>query len=161
MSKGIFPPEIENQLEHWLAKYPEDQRQSAVIPGLHIIQEYNGGHLTTELMDKLAEYIGMPRISVYEVATFYSMYHHEPVGRHVISLCTNISCMLNGAEKISAHIQNKLGIRPGETTSDGRITLKIVECMGACCGAPMLEVDKVYHENLTFEKVDQLLDALE
>lgn len=159
-SSKIITKDIAEKLEWWLAKYPEDQRQSAVIPGLHVLQDKNGGHLTVEVMDELAEYIGMPKIAVYEVATFYGMYEHQPIGRHKVNICTNISCMLNGSREIIAHIEKKLGIKMGQSTEDGRFTLRTVECQGACCGAPMLEVDKEFHENLTIEKVDQLLDKL-
>ncbi len=150
-----------DQLEKWVAKYPKEQRQSAVIPGLHVIQKANGGHLTVELMQKLAAYLDMPEASVYEVATFYGMYDLTPVGRHKLNVCDNISCMLNGAETIIQHIENRLGVKVGQTTQDGRVTLRTVECQGACCGAPMLEVDEVFYENLTPEKVDQIIDSLE
>ena len=156
-----FSQEIMDQLEFWLAKYPTDQRQSAVIPGLHVLQNRNDGFLTTSLMDSLAAYIGMPKIAVYEVATFYGMYDLNPVGKHKLNVCDNISCMLNGAGEIIKHISKRLEIKPGETTKDGRITLKTVECQGACCGAPMLEVDEVFYENLTTEAVDKIIDNLE
>ena len=160
-NKTDFPAEITAQLEHWLTRYPKNQRQSAVIPGLHILQDYNGGYLTTRLMEQLAHFLEIPVASVYEVATFYSMYELEPVGRHKVNVCDNISCLLKGAKEIIAHIEKKLGITTGQTTKDGRITLQSVECQGACCGAPMLEVDKVFYENLTIDKVDQILADLE
>ena len=156
----LFPEEVRQKLDKWTAKFPEDQRQSASLAGLHIVQEYNGGHLTNDLMERLATYLDMPSIAVYEVATFYGMYEHAPVGRHKLNICTNIACMLNGSREIIAHIENRLGIRMGETTPDGRFTLRHVECQGACCGAPMLEVDKQFYENLTIEKVDKLLTEL-
>ena len=156
-----FSQEIIDQLEFWLAKYPGDQRQSAVIPGLHVLQNMQGGFLTTDLMDSLAAYIGMPKIAVYEVATFYGMYDLSPVGKHKVNVCDNISCMLNGAGEIIDHISKRLSIKPGETTKDGQITLKTVECQGACCGAPMLEVDEVFYEKLTTEAVDKIIDNLE
>ncbi|MCF6764305.1 NAD(P)H-dependent oxidoreductase subunit E [Thiotrichales bacterium 19S3-7] len=159
--KNIFSEDIERKLHHWVKKYPEDQKCSAVIPALHILQDYHGGYLTVDLMDSLAVYLEMPNISVYEVATFYSMYDLKEVGRHKLNVCTNISCMLNGAKDIIHHIEKRLGIKPGETTADGRITFREVECQGACCGAPMLEVDKQFYENLTPEKVDQIIDNLE
>ncbi|WP_116964502.1 NADH-quinone oxidoreductase subunit NuoE [Fastidiosibacter lacustris] len=159
--KQIFPGHITELLENWEKRYPKDQQRSVIIPGLHILQDHNNGYLTIELMDKLAQYLSVPVAHVYEVATFYSMYDLQKVGRHKLNVCTNLSCMLNGAKKIMTHIENRLGIKAGETTPDGRITLKSVECQGACCGAPMLEVDKVFYENLTIGKVDQLLDSLE
>lgn len=157
----FFSSEIRQQIDNWVAKYPADQAQSAVIPALHILQEYNSGWLSKELMDDLAEYLDMPAIGVYEVATFYSMYSLEPVGKHKVNICTNISCMLNGSEEIVAHFEQRLGIKLGQTTDDGKVTLKEVECLGACCGAPMLQLNKDYHEYLTTEKVDKLLDGLE
>ena len=160
-AKATFPPEVTAQLESWLTRYPKNQKQSVIIPGLHILQDYNGGYLTTELMAQLAHFLEVPETSVYEVATFYSMYQLKPVGRHKLNVCDNISCLLKGAKDIITHIERKLGISTGQTTSDGRITLQSVECQGACCGAPMLEVDKVFYENLTIDKVDQILTALE
>ncbi|MFT6834595.1 MAG: NADH-quinone oxidoreductase subunit E [Francisellaceae bacterium] len=159
--KSIFSKDITSKINWWLAKYPKDQRQSAVIPGLHLLQDENGGHLTTELMDQLAEFIGMPNVSVYEVSKFYSMYEHEAIGKHKLNICTNISCMLRGSKEIITHIENKLDIKMGQSTADGKFTLRAVECQGACCGAPMLEVGKQFHENLTIEKVDKLLEGLE
>jgi NADH-quinone oxidoreductase subunit E len=133
-----------------------------VLPALHIVQAQNGGWVSRELMDAVADYLGMPRMGVYEVGTFYSMIELEPVGRHMVSLCTNLSCMLCGAESLVAHVEGKLGIRLGETTRDGRITLKREEeCLAACAGAPMMTDDGHYHEHLTPAKVDEILDALE
>jgi NADH-quinone oxidoreductase subunit E len=150
------------QIDAWLAKYPMERRQSAVLAALHIVQRQNGGWVSRELMDAVADYLGMPRIRVYEVGTFYSMIELEPVGRHMVSICTNLSCMLCGAESLVAHVEEKLGIRLGETTPDGRITLKREEeCLAACVGAPMMTVDGHYHEHLTAAKVDEILNALE
>lgn len=150
------------EIDAWLKKYPADQPRSAVLAALRAAQHQNQGFLTTELMDAVAVYLELPPIYVYEAATFYSMYEIEPVGRHSVSVCTNISCMLCGAEDIIAHIEKKLGIRIGESTEDGRIFLKEEEeCLAACCGAPMMMVDHVYYENLTIETVDRILDALE
>ena len=150
------------EIDAWIAKYPHDRKASAVMAALRIVQEQNGGWLTNELMDAVAAYLGMPPVAVYEVATFYSMYEHEPVGRHKISVCTNISCMLRGSDRIVDHLERKLGIRLGESTPDGKFYLKREEeCLAACCGAPMMQVDHVYHEHLTPEKVDEILDGLE
>lgn len=149
------------EIDKWIKKYPEDKKRSAVMSALRILQDQNKGFLTVELMDAVAEYLDMPAIAVYEVATFYSMYEMEPVGRHKICVCTNISCMLCGSENIVEHLTKKLGIKLGETTKDGRITLKEVECLGACVEAPMLQLGETYHGNLTPEKVDQLLDELD
>lgn len=150
------------EIEHWLGKYPPDQRQSAVLAALRAAQHQNHGYLTVEIMDAVAGYLGMPRIAVYEVATFYSMFETKPAGRHSISVCTNISCMLNGADDLVAYIEGKLGIKTGESTPDGRIHLKREEeCLAACCGGPMLMVDHVYHENLTKAKIDRILEQLD
>ena len=148
-------------IDKWIAKYPPENRQAAVIPALHIVQDANGGHLTTALMDELAEYLAMPEIAVYEVASFYSMFEHKPVGKHKISICTNISCMLRGSEDIVKHLENKFGIKLGDTTSDGKFTIKEVECLGACVGAPMCLIGRDYHENLTPDKIDAILDKLD
>ncbi|KTC91710.1 NADH-quinone oxidoreductase subunit NuoE [Fluoribacter dumoffii] len=144
-------------IDHWIAKYPADQKQSAVMSALRIVQEEHG-HLTTELMDAVADYLEMPPISVYEVASFYTMYEHKPVGRHSINVCTNISCMLRDSAAVVEHLEKKLGIKLGETTDDGRFTLRSVECLGACVNAPMMQVDKNYHENLTPESIDKVLE---
>ncbi len=158
---GLISGESLTEIDRWIAKYPPERRQSAVMPALRIVQDQNGGWLTTELMDAVAEYLQMESIAVYEVATFYSMYEHKPVGRHKISVCTNISCMLCGSEEIVKHLQNRLGIKMGQTTVDGRITLKEVECLGACVEAPMFQIGTSYYGNLTTEKVDAILDSLD
>ncbi|MDY6991658.1 MAG: NADH-quinone oxidoreductase subunit NuoE [Pseudomonadota bacterium] len=148
-------------IDRWLAQYPAEHQQAAVMPALSIVQEANGGWLTTELMDAVAEYLQLPAIAVYEVATFYSMYELKPVGRHKICVCTNVSCMLCGSEEIVAHLNQKLGIRFGETTADNKFTLKEVECLGACGGAPMMQIGRTYYEQLTPEKIDEILAQLE
>lgn len=157
----IVSAAVIEDIDRVVSKFPADQKRSAIIESLHILQDANGGYLTDELQTALADYLGVSKVDVYEVSTFYSMYCLEPVGKHKLNVCTNVSCMLNGAYEIVEHIGNKLGIKPGQTTKDGRITLKEVECLGACCGSPMLEVDKVFHENLTIEKVDKIIDGLE
>lgn len=153
---------VREAIDEWVAKYPADQKQSAVLAALREVQHENNGYLTVPLMDAVAEYLEMPNIAVYEVATFYSMLETKPVGRHSVSVCTNISCMLRGADEIVEHIERKYGIKPGESTPDGRIYLKQEEeCLAACCGAPMMMVNHKYYENLTPEKVDQILDQLD
>jgi len=148
-------------IDEWVAKYPEDRKQSALLAALREVQHENHGFLTTELMDAVAAYLGLPRIAVYEVASFYSMFETKPVGHHSISVCTNISCMLRGGDELLAHVEKRLGIKVGESTPDGRVYLKPEEeCLAACCGAPMMMVDHVYHENLTPEKVDEILAGL-
>lgn len=145
------------EIEQWIAKYPEKERQSAVMRALMIVQEEQG-YLTEASMDAVAEYLSMPPIAVYEVARFYSMYECSPIGRHLINVCTNISCKLCGSAELVDHLQKKLGIQLGETTEDGRYTLRSVECLAACVNAPMMQIDKDYHENLTAEKVDEILE---
>ena len=149
------------EIDTWINKYPEDKKQSAVMSALRIAQDQNRGYLTEDLMDAVAEYLDMRPIAVYEVATFYSMYELEPVGKHKICVCTNISCMLCGSDTVVGHLSKKLGIGLGETTADGRFTLKEVECLGACVNAPVIQIGNTYHENLTEEKIDQVLEALD
>ncbi len=150
------------RIDDWIAKYPDGQKKSAVLSAMQIAQQQNAGWVTRELMDAVADYLDMQPVEVYEIATFYSMIEIEPVGRHMIALCTNLSCMLCGAETIVEHVERKLGIKLGETTPDGRITLKLEEeCLAACAGGPMMTVNGHYKENLTPEKVDEILDALE
>ena len=148
-------------IDGWIKKYPEEQKRSAVMAALRIVQDQNNGHLTNDLMDAVAEYLDMPTIAVYEVATFYSMYELEPVGRHKICLCTNISCMLCGSDNIVEHLTQRLGITLGQTTPDGRFTLKEVECLGACVDAPMFQIGDTYYGNLTAEKIDKILEGLD
>ena len=148
-------------IDAWVAKYPPERKQSAVLAALREVQHENGGYVTLGLMDQVAAYLGMPPIAVYEVAIFYSMFELTPVGRHSVSVCTNISCMLRGADQLVEHIEKRLRIKTGESTPDGRIYLKNEEeCLAACCGAPMMMVDHKYCENLTPEKVDEILDGL-
>ncbi|HHO70159.1 MAG TPA: NADH-quinone oxidoreductase subunit NuoE [Halothiobacillus sp.] len=150
------------EIDHWLTKYPKDRKQSAVLAALREAQHQNKGYLTTELMDAVAEYLDMPPIAVYEVATFYSMLETKPCGRHHVSICTNISCWLMGSDKIVEHCEKKYGIKLGESTPDGKIFLKKEEeCLAACDGGPVMQVNHVYYEKLTPEKVDEILDKLE
>ena len=158
----VLSEHVRAEIERWKARFPEDQHRSAVIGALHAVQHENDGYLTAELMNGVADYLDLPTIQVYEVATFYSMFQTKPVGRHNVAICTNISCMLRGADDIVGHVEKKLGVKLGESTEDGRIYLKEEEeCLAACCGAPMMMVDHAYHENLTPEKVDRILDELE
>ena len=149
------------EIDRWITKYPPDRKQAAVMAALSIAQEQNGGWLSVELIEAVAEYLEMPPIAAHEVATFYTMYDLKPVGRHKVCVCTNISCQLNGSSRIMNHIQKRLGIKPGETTTGGKFTLKEVECLAACGGAPMMMIGKNYYENLTPERVDEILDKLE
>lgn len=155
----LLSAHLREEIDHWLAKFPPDRKRSAVLAALRAAQHENHGYLTRELMDAVADYLGLPPIQVYEVATFYSMFETKPVGRYHISVCTNISCMLCGGEDILAHVERRLGIKVGESTADGRFYLKQEEeCLAACNGAPMMMIDHVYYENLTPDKVDEILD---
>lgn len=159
---SLLSDHVREEIDRWRARFPEDRQRSAVIGALHAVQHENKGYLTAELMGEVADYLDLPAIHVYEVATFYSMFQTRPVGRNNVSICTNVSCMLRGADDLVAHVENKLGIKLGESTDDGRIYLKREEeCLAACCGAPMMMVNHKYHENLTPDKVDEILDGLD
>ena len=145
------------EIDRWITKYPVDEKQSAVMSTLRIVQEEHG-YLTPQLLDAVAEYLDMAPIAVYEVASFYTMYELKPIGRNQVNVCTNISCQLRGSAEIVSYLQSKLGIQLGETTDDGRFTLRSVECLGACVNAPMMQINKNYHENLTTENIDAVLE---
>lgn len=138
--------------------YPEGKQKSAVLPVLHLAQQEFGGWLSVETMDYVASLLQLQPIEVYEVATFYSMYNLKPVGKYMFEVCQTGPCMLNGSDDIIKYIHDKLGIKPGETTSDGMFTLKTVECLGACGYAPMMQLGKNYREHLTKEKVDAIVE---
>lgn len=158
LPQAVLSAHVRGEIDDWIARFPPERKRSAVIGALHAVQ-HEHGHLNTELMDAVAEYLGLPPIQVYEVASFYSMFETRPVGRHHISVCTNISCMLCGGEEILSHVERRLGIKAGESTADGRFYLKQEEeCLAACTGAPMMMVDHVYYENLTPGKVDEILE---
>ena len=153
--------DIKNKILSFKDKFPEGRQRSAIIEALHLVQHKNEGYLTPELLGEVAEVLDVPAMYVYEVATFYSMFSTKPVGRNNVAICTNISCMLRGADDVVDHVEKKLEIKIGESTSDGRIYLKKEEeCLAACCGAPMMMVNHEYHENLTPEKIDEILDKL-
>ncbi len=151
----IFSEALKKQIDHWIAKYPAEQKQSAVLPVLLLVQEQHEGWLSEELMRAVADYLQMPYIAVYEVATFYSMYDLKPAAKHKLNVCTNISCMLAGSDSIVKHIKKKL-----DTTPDGKFSLKEVECLGACVHAPVMHVGHEYHEKLTPERIDNILEKL-
>jgi NADH-quinone oxidoreductase subunit E len=158
----LLSDHVKEEIEHWKARFPEGRQRSAVISALHAVQHENQGYLTAELMNAVAAYLELPTIQVYEVATFYSMFQTKPVGRHNVAICTNVACMLRGADDLVEHVEGRLGIKLGESTEDGRIYLKREEeCLAACCGAPMMMVDHKYYENLTQERVDEILDSLD
>ena len=146
------------QVKEMIAHYPEGKQKSALIPLLHMAQKINGGWLSTEAMDYVASLLGIEPIEVYEVATFYTMFNMQPVGKHLLEVCQTGPCMLRGSDEIISYIREKLNIGPGETTSDGMFTLKLVECLGACGYAPMMQMGKHYREHLTPEKIDQIID---
>lgn len=150
------------EIDELLGHFPADQKKSALLGALNVVQHENNGFLTDELMAAVADYLDLAKIEVYEVASFYSMYELKPVARNNVAICTNICCMLMGSQTIVDHVENKLGIKIGESTADGRIYLKKEEeCLAACAGGPMMQVNHVYYENLTPEKVDEILDSLE
>lgn len=158
---NLISAAAKKEIDQWLTKYPVDQKRSALLIALRLVQEEHGGWLTNAHLDAVAEYLDLPEIAVYEVATFYKMYNLKPVGKHRIAVCHNISCMLNGSANIIEHLEERLGIKAGETTEDGCFTLKETECLAACVQAPVLQVnDKDYYENLTLDKIDALITKL-
>lgn len=157
----LLSESVKADIDKWTKKYPPERRQSAVLPALTLAQEYNNGFLSQALIDAVADYLGMSRVTAYEVATFYTLYDLQPVGRHKISVCTNISCMLSGCDKIVNYLKQRLQINFNETTPDKKFTLKEVECLGACANAPVIQLGQRYYEDLTTEKIAQLLDNLD
>ncbi len=161
-SNNILSNHEREEIDSWLKRYPEDRSQSALLAALRAVM-HEDHYLSTEKMDAVADYLSLPKIAVYEVASFYSMFEmdEKAAAKNTIAVCTNVSCMLNGADKVVEHIEEKLGIKMGESTPDGQFFFKIEEeCLAACCGAPMMQLNHVYHENLTPEKIDELLDSV-
>jgi NADH-quinone oxidoreductase subunit E len=156
---ATFSPEVEAEIDRHLAKYPV--KRSAILPLMFIVQRERGGYLDPPGVAYLADRLGVRITDIWEVATFYSMINTEPVGKYHIQICKTLSCKIMGETKITEHVCNRLGIEPGETTPDGRFTVSLVECLGSCGTAPMLQIGFDYHENLTTEKVDELLDLCE
>ncbi len=158
---SLLTEHTRHEIDGWVARFPEGKQRSAVLSALRFVQEQNDGFLTPDLMEAVAEYLSLPPIQVFEVASFYSMFETHPCGRHHVSVCTNISCMLNGSDGVVAYVEKKLGIKTGESTADGRIFLKREEeCLAACTGAPMMMVDHHFYEHLTPESIDRVLDEL-
>ena len=155
---SAFTPEVIEQVNNIIARYPEGRQKSALIPLLHVAQKEFGGWLDVPVMDYVAELLNIRPIEVYEVATFYTMFNMKPVGKFVLEVCRTGPCMLKGSDDILDHIRTTLNIKDGETTEDGLFTLKPAECLGACGYAPMMQLGKFYHENLTKEKVDEILE---
>ena len=160
--KDLLNEGTRSTIDHWVSKFPPENKRSALIQALIATQDQNGGWLSKDMIEAVADYLELPPVWAFEVASFYSMLDQNPVGKHKVNICTNISCWLNGADDIVSHVEKKLGINLGETTQDQRITLVVEEeCLAACCGAPMMVVDGHYHENLDAEKIDKILDGLD
>lgn len=157
ITKTEFNPETLQLVNKIIARYPEEKQKSALVPVLHIAQAEFGGWLSTETMDYVASILHIQPIEVYEVATFYTMFNLKPVGNCVIEICRTGPCMLRGAGEIIKHFEDKLGIKMGETTPDGKFTLRGVECLAACGTAPVMQVGTQYYENLTTVKIDEFL----
>jgi len=153
-----FSEQALNKVKEIIQRYPEGKQKSALIPILHLAQDQFGGWLDVPVMDYVAGLLQIKPIEVYEVATFYTMFNTKPVGKYVFEVCKTGPCMLNGSDDIIKYIEEKLGIKPGETTADGLFTLKPAECLGACGYAPMMQLGKFYKEHLTREKVDQIIE---
>lgn len=151
---------LKQEIDHWVAKFPEGRQASAVIPALSLVQDQEN-YLSVGAMKAVADHLRMPYIAVYEVATFYSMFRLEPSGKYQLEVCTNISCMLRGCQSIVDHLKERLQIDVNETSRDGLFTLRSVECLGSCGTAPVMQLGKEYIENLTVEKIDALLSQLE
>jgi len=156
----MISDQAKKEIDIWVAKYPEGKKSSAVMQALTIVQKENGGSLTNDLIQAVAVYLEMPAISVQEVATFYENYNNKPVGKYVSRVCHNISCMLNGSDELISYLEEKLDVKTGEITKDGLVSVKKVECLGACVGGPMCQIGDQYYENLTEERIDEILDGL-
>jgi NADH-quinone oxidoreductase subunit E len=155
-----FSEEALAKVNEIIARYPEGKQKSALLPVLHLAQSEFNGWLDVPVMDYVASLLNIKPIEVYEVASFYTMYNLKPVGKHLIEVCRTGPCWLRGADDVVKHIENRLGIKDGETTSDGMFTLKTVECLGSCGTAPMLQCGGPFYENLTPQKIDALIDKL-
>lgn len=154
-----FTPERLTKAQEIIARYPDGKQKSALLPLLHLLQEQEGW-TSVEGMDYVARLLDIQPIEVYEVATFYTMFHLEPVGKHVIEYCRTGPCCLMGGEEVYAHLKQRLGIEAGETTPDGKFTLKEVECLAACGMGPVFQIREQYHMNLTNQRVDEIIDEL-
>jgi len=156
----MISKEAKKEIDHWVSKYPKGRESSAVMQALTIVQNENGGSLNNDLMQAVADYLEMPAISVQEVATFYENYNHKPVGKHIVRFCHNISCMLNGSDELISYLEEKLQVKTGQVSIDGLISVKKVECLGACVGGPMCQIGDQYYEHLTTDKLDKILGDL-
>jgi NADH-quinone oxidoreductase E subunit len=155
-----FSPEVVEEMRSHLTKYPTDRKRSALIPLLFVIQRERG-YIDNPGVNFLAQFLGEEITDVWETATFYSMFNLRPIGRHHIQICKTLSCKIMGEPEITDHVCSKLGINPGETTEDGKFTVSLVECLGSCGTAPMMQIGFDYYENLTRETVDRILDSLD
>jgi NADH-quinone oxidoreductase subunit E len=154
----VFNDEAMQTVQKIIKRYPEGKHKSALLPILHIAQAEFGGWLSPETMDYVGSVLNIKPIEVYEVASFYSMFNLKPVGKCLLEVCRTSSCWVRGAEDVVNYLEKKLGVKEGETTADGMFTIKTVECLGSCGSAPMLQCGASYHENLTFDKIDKLVD---
>ena len=158
----VISDSVKAEIDRWLEKYPPDQKRSAVVAAALLVQEQNNGWISEAAMKAVADYLEIPPVVVYEAVSFYDMYNTQPIGKNKIGVCTNVACLLRGSDKIVDCLKKRLGVGLGETTADGLFTLREMECMAACGGAPMCQVnDKEYHEKLTPEKVLAIVDQLE
>ncbi len=158
---NILSENLKKEIDSIKLKFPDNEKRSSIIESLLIVQHHNNGFLTEELIESVADYLNVQKIDVYEVATFYSMFNLKPVGKNVISVCTNVSCMLRNSDEIVDYIEKKLKIKIGESTKDNKFFLKDeMECLAACNGAPMMQVNHINYENLTFKKIDEVLDGI-
>lgn len=158
---SLISESAKEKIDRWLEKYPPEKKRSGLLFALRVLQDENKGWLTTQLIEAAADYLDLPHIAAFEVATFYSMYDLKPVGRHKVKVCTSISCMLRGSDKIIAHLRDRLGVSMGDTTPDGCFTLQHAECLAACGNAPVIQInDEQYYEDINPEKVDLLLEEI-
>jgi len=156
----VLTKEMKESIDYELSKFPDHQKRSASLSSIRIVQDCGDGSVTNEQLEAIADYLEIPHVAMFEVATFYSMCKREPIGKYNIGICTNVSCMLNNSHGIVEHMKKRLDIGFGETTKDGKFTLEEVECLGSCTTAPMCQINKDYYERLTPEKVDTILDEL-
>ena len=157
----IIKKDISNLIDNVLQKFPKDRKKSAIIESLLILQHNNNGYITKEIIHELSKYLSVSEIEIYEVATFYSMINIKPVGKNIIAVCNNVSCMLRGSDRILSHIEKKLNIKVGESTADNKFYLKDeIECLAACNGGPMMQINHKNYENISIEQVDKIIENL-
>ena len=158
---SIITKDISCLIDNVLQKFPEDRKKSAIIESLLILQHHNNGYVTKEIIHELSKYLSVSEIEIYEVATFYTMINTKPVGKNIIAVCNNVSCMLRGSDRILSHIEKKLNIKVGESTADNKFYLKDeIECLAACNGGPMMQINHKNYENISIEQVDKIIENL-